>query len=81
MTPTNSAAAPARRPAPSVRTAAAQPPAASPASAKRHAFDHHEDEFRLNLSDIPTMRESMEVEGLKPTLLSRFMDLVSPLKA
>jgi hypothetical protein len=81
MTPTNSATAPARRPAVPTRTAAAQSPPAASASVKRHAFDHLEDEFRLNLSDIPKLRESMEVEGLKPTLLSRLFDLVSPLKA
>jgi hypothetical protein len=44
------------------------------------AFDHDDVEFRLNLSDIPRIRESMDVEGLKPTLLSRLLDLVAPIK-
>jgi hypothetical protein len=43
-------------------------------------FDDHDDEFRLNLSDIPRIQESLDVEGLKPSLLSRLLDLVAPLK-
>ena len=61
---------------------------AAPAVARERAvqapvagFDDHEDEFRLNLSDIPRMRESLHVDGLKPSLLSRFLDLVVPLKS
>lgn len=40
-----------------------------------------DDEIRLNLSDIPLMklREEMDVEGFKPSLLSRLFDLVAPL--
>ena len=70
VAPTRPAAAPVAR----ERTV--QAPAVAVAS-----FDDHEDEFRLNLSDIPRMRESLHVEGLKPTLLSLFFDLVMPLKA
>jgi len=51
------------------------------ASAAAIAFDDHDEDFRLNLSDIPLQRESLDVEGLKPTLLSRLLDLVMPLKA
>jgi hypothetical protein len=41
-----------------------------------------DDEIRLNLSDIPLMRlqDSMHVEGFKPSLLSRLLDLILPLK-
>jgi hypothetical protein len=39
-----------------------------------------EDEFKLHLNDIPRQQESLDVEGFKPSLLSRLMDLVSPLK-
>jgi hypothetical protein len=39
-----------------------------------------EDEFKLNLSDIPRQPESMDIDGFKPTLLSRLFDLVAPLK-
>ena len=79
MTATNSSAVPTRRPATARPSAPiAQSPARAPAA---QPFDHHEDEFRLNLSDIPVMRESMDVEGLKPTLLSRLFDLVAPIRA
>jgi len=40
----------------------------------------NDDEFRLDLRDIPRLRESMDVDGLKPSLLSRLFDLVAPLK-
>lgn len=73
MTPASSSDA--RRAAPVARQPAR--PSVTPAP----AFDHHDDEFRLNLSDIPRIRESMDVEGLKPSLLSRLFDLVAPLKA
>ena len=71
------AATQVRRPpsAPVARTVA---PAAVAVAAV--GFDDHEDEFRLNLSDIPRMRESLEVEGLKPSLLSRLLDLIMPIK-
>jgi hypothetical protein len=41
-----------------------------------------DDEIRLNLSDIPLVRQDneMHVEGFKPTLLSRLLDLVMPLR-
>jgi len=34
--------------------------------------------LRLNLDDIPRIPATLEVEGLKPTLLSRLLDLCSP---
>jgi hypothetical protein len=43
-------------------------------------FDEDEPEFRLHLNDIPRMRASLDVEGLKPTLLSRLLDLIASLK-
>lgn len=42
--------------------------------------ESNEDEFKLNLGDIPRQQESMDIEGFKPTLLSRLFDLVAPLK-
>lgn len=41
-----------------------------------------DDEIRLNLSDIPLPRidNEMHVEGFKPSLLSRLLDLVMPLR-
>lgn len=73
MTAATHAAAP-RRPAPQARPAPVAPVRAAV------AFDREEPDFRLNLSDIPRMRESMEVEGFKPSLLSRLLDLVAPIK-
>ena len=67
--------APTRPAAPPVARAAMH---AAPAAVA--GFDEHEDDFRLNLSDIPLQRGSLDVEGLKPTLLSRLLDLVMPLK-
>ena len=83
MSAANAANTQVRRPVAPTRTAAA--PVARPtmqaASAAALAFDDHDEDFRLNLSDIPLQRESLDVEGLKPTLLSRLLDLVMPLKA
>jgi|JRYE01.1.fsa_nt_gb hypothetical protein len=74
---TSSTSAPLRRTAPPARAASPAPVARA---AVAGAFDHDDVEFRLNLSDIPRIRESMDVEGLKPTLLSRLLDLVAPIK-
>jgi len=75
------AATQVRRPVPPQRTAAAPVRTPAPASATVANFDHDEDEFVLNLSDIPRMRTSLDVDGLKPSLLSRLFDLIAPLKA
>jgi hypothetical protein len=39
-----------------------------------------EEEFKLHLNDIPRQQETLDVEGLKPSLLSRLLDLVAPIK-
>ena len=82
MTVATNAAAPQRRVAPTARTSPAAPAmrTSSPA-APTERFDEDEPEFRLDLRDIPQMRESMDVDGLKPTLLSRLFDLVAPIRA
>ena len=69
-----------RRPAPSQRPAMTATPRPAMQPAVAMGFDEDEPEFRLNLSDIPRMRESLDVEGLKPTLLSRLLDLIMPIK-
>lgn len=69
-----------RRPAPSQRPAMTATPRPAMQPAVAMGFDEDEPEFRLNLSDIPLMRGSLHVDGLKPTLLSRLLDLVAPLK-
>jgi len=62
---------------------AASAAATRPAMRTSHAawLEDDEPEFRLNLSDIPRRRESLHIDGLKPTLLSRLLDLVAPIKA
>jgi hypothetical protein len=71
-----------RRSAPAVRSESA-PPRAAAKSAPMYAFVSSEvdDEFKLHLNDIPKQRETLDVEGLKPSLLSRLLDLVAPIKA
>jgi hypothetical protein len=38
-----------------------------------------EELIRMNLADIPRVSETLDVEGFKPSLLSRLFDLVAPL--
>ena len=65
------------------RAQAAQQPAprAAARSAPMYAFvsSDVEDEFKLHLNDIPRQNESLEVEGLKPSLLSRLLEMVAPI--
>jgi hypothetical protein len=84
-----SSAATVRRnaaPTPAPRPALPQAPAPRPVPRATQAaaafLDDVEDEFRLHLADIPEVPEarSMDVEGFKPSLLSKLLDLVSPHK-
>lgn len=82
----NAAAAPSRSPQPQAHASAPAQAHASvrqPAPAARaHDFftPRGEEEIRLNLSDIPALSSGgLEVEGFKPSLLSRLFDLVAPL--
>jgi len=54
--------------------------AGRPAMRAVHAFvsSDIEEDFRLHLADIPKYQDTLDVEGLKPTLLSRLLDLVMP---
>lgn len=36
-----------------------------------------EDQFKLNLSDIPRLPSTMDVEGFKPSLLVRLVGLIA----
>jgi hypothetical protein len=71
----NTAAAPSRSP-----QSAPQQHAAAPQVT--HVFDFSkprgDDEFRVNLADIPDMRSAVQVDVFAPTLLSRLFDLFSP---
>lgn len=65
--------------------APARPTQAPPArNTQQYAFatPSGEDEIRLHLADIqmPPPDTEMHVEGFKPTLLSRLLDLVMPLR-
>jgi hypothetical protein len=82
----NVAAAPSRAPQPQAQAHAyAQPHAHAPVRqpvARAHDFStpRGEEEIRLNLSDIPRLGiGDLDVEGFKPSLLSRLFDLVAPL--
>ena len=55
-------------------------PAASAKPVKRSGFSfagEDEDQFRLNLNDIPHVPYSMDVEGFKPSLLARLVGMVT----
>jgi hypothetical protein len=81
MSAANTASQPARRNgAPQVRatspTTGARPAHAATQPARlSFASKESEPELKLNLADIPRAHETLEVEGFKPTLLSRLFDL------
>ena len=82
----NAAAAPSRAPQPQAHAHAhpqTHAPVRQPAPvARAHDFStpRGEEEIRLNLSDIPPLSTGdLEVEGFKPSVLSRLFDLVAPL--
>ena len=81
MSAGHSAATQVRRPA---QAAPAQPARAPARSTSQFAFAaaSGDDEIRLHLADIqlPPPDTEMKVEGFKPTLLSRLLDLVMPLR-
>jgi len=81
MSAAMSGSAQVRRPA----TAPSQAPAAR-APARGTSFvlpvtGHDHDEITLHLNDIPRMEMSMDVEGFKPSLLSRLLNLIAPIRA
>jgi hypothetical protein len=63
--------------APAARAAAPRP---ARSAAPTLNSPERSDEFKLNLADLPRSQESLEVEGFKPSLLSRLLDLVAPTK-
>lgn len=81
MSAANSAASQVRRPAAPTQAAAPRPAMRAPQpQAAGFAFVDSGDEIRINLGDIQFDKQSMEIEAFKPSLLSRFLDLVAPLK-
>jgi hypothetical protein len=74
-----------RNAAPATHASPAQRPTAraSTPATRRGFFAHgnHEDEIKVNLADLEIPRtKELDVEGLKPSLLSRLFDLIVPSK-
>jgi hypothetical protein len=85
MSAGHSAQTQVRRTAPAAPSRQTQAPVArNTSSTGQFAFAaaSGDDEIRLNLGDIPIPRQDneMHVEGFKPSLLSRLLDLVMPLR-
>jgi hypothetical protein len=83
MSAGHSASTQVRRTAPAAPARQTQaPPARSNNSQFAFAAASGDDEIRLHLGDIqlPPPDTEMRVEGFKPTLLSRLLDLVMPLR-
>jgi hypothetical protein len=71
----------ASSPRPGAAPAAAQRPTrAAPSRGLSFAPAEEEEAIKLNLGDIPRAQETLDVEGFKPTLLSRLFDLIAPNK-
>ena len=62
-----------------VRDTVPQPASAKPVKRSGFSFagDDSEDRIRLDLSDIPHVPYSMDVEGFKPSLLARLVGMVT----
>ncbi|HJY42523.1 MAG TPA: hypothetical protein VJ303_14830 [Steroidobacteraceae bacterium] len=82
MSAGQSASTQVRRTAPAAPARPTQAPLARNTQQFAFAAASADDEIRLNLSDIPRIQPDteMRVEGFKPTLLSRLLDLVMPLR-
>jgi hypothetical protein len=60
-----------------------QAPSARPGTPRLRFYDDREaPSMRLNLSDIevPRVHAQLDVEGFRPSLLSRIFDLIAPIK-
>ena len=82
MSAGHSASTQVRRTAPAAPARPTQAPSARSTGQFAFAAASGDDEIRLNLGDIPIPRidNEMHVEGFKPSLLSRLLDLVMPLR-
>jgi hypothetical protein len=81
MSAGHSASTQVRRPAPAAPARATQAPSVRATQQFAFSASGAEDELRLNLNDIPVMRmrDNMHVEGFKPSILSRLLNLIMPL--
>jgi hypothetical protein len=82
MSAGHSASTQVRRTAPAAPARHVQSPVARSTGQFAFAAASGDDEIRINLGDIPLPRleNEMHVEGFKPSLLSRLLDLVMPLR-
>jgi hypothetical protein len=82
MSAGHSASTQVRRTAPAAPARSTQTPPARNTQQFAFAAASGDDEIRLHLGDIqlPPPDTEMRVEGFKPTLLSRLLDLVMPLR-
>jgi len=82
MSAGHSASPQVRRTAQAAPARPAQTPIARSTQQFAFAAASGDDEIRINLGDIPLPRQDnqMHVEGFKPSLLSRLLDLVMPLR-
>jgi hypothetical protein len=55
------------------------PPAARSVPTYTFVSSEVDDELKLHLNDIPRQKETLDVEGLKPSLLSRLLEIVAPI--
>jgi len=68
-------AAPAARP--SAPAASQRPVRAAQSNTLKFASPDTEDEIRVNLSDVPIVRPTLDEDVFKPTLFSRLFGLIS----
>lgn len=73
-----SAASSASRPMPAQASMRAPMPRARQAAPRFDA--DRTGEFKINLADIPRVPESLEIEGFKPSLLSRLLNVIAPIR-
>ncbi|HEX7116910.1 MAG TPA: hypothetical protein VF193_17420 [Steroidobacter sp.] len=74
-----SAATPAsqvRRPVSGAQTQSGMAHASMHRGQAARRLESGEEEFRLHLNDLPRIERDLEVDGFKPTLLSRLFNLI-----
>ena len=70
-------AAPGARPSAPAPAAASRPVRAAQSNTLKFASPDTEDEIRVNLSDVPIVRPTLDEDVFKPTLFSRLFGLIS----
>ncbi len=70
-------AAPATRPSPPAPAVSQRPARAAQSNTLKFASPDIEDEIRVNLSDVPIVRPTLDEDIFKPSLFSRLFGLIS----